>query len=114
MSIKKERRTITKIRDCTIRGKLELTNELKEHEVVKKLIERLDELNAKIDTLIQVVAVSAKMEIILKEKTKTQQIEILSDLGLSKDAIALIVDTTPETVSVRISEMKKRKMGKKG
>ena len=91
-----------------------MTNELKEHEVVKKLIERLDELNAKIDTLIQIVAVSAKMEIILKEKTKTQQIEILSDLGLSKDAIALIVDTTPETVSVRISEMKKRKMGKKG
>lgn len=78
----------------------------------KELIERLDELSAKIDTLIQVVAISPKIETILKDKTKTQQIEILSDLGFPKDAIALIVDTTPETVSVRISEMKKKKKAK--
>ena len=82
---------------------------MKDHDFKKELIERLDELSAKIDTLIQVVAVSPKMETILREKTKTQQIEILSDLGLSKDAIALVVDTTPETVSVRISEMKKKR-----
>lgn len=84
---------------------------MKEHNF-KELIERLDKLDAKIDTLIQVVAVSAKMETVLREKTKTEQIEILSDLGLSKDAIVLIVDTTPETVSVRISEMKKKRKRK--
>ena len=86
---------------------------MKERDVEKKLMGRLDELNAKIDTLISVVAVSSKMETILEDKSKKQQIEILSDLGLSKNAIALVVDTTPETVGVRISEMKKKKTKKK-
>lgn len=81
----------------------------------KEIIERLDELSAKIDTLVQIIAISPKIETILKDKTKTQQIEILSDLEFPKNAIALIVGTTPETVGVRISEMKKkkRKKGKK-
>lgn len=79
----------------------------------KEIIERLGELSAKMDTLTKVVAVSTKLETILKDKTKTQQIEILSDLGFPKDAIALIVNTTPETVSVRISEIKKKREKKK-
>jgi len=79
-----------------------------EHDIEKELIERLDELNAKIDILIQVVAISSKMETILKDKSKKQQIEILSNLGVSRNTIALVVDTTPETVSVRVSEMKKK------
>ena len=81
----------------------------------KEIIERLDELSAKMDTLTQIVAISPKLETILRDKTKTQQIELLSDFGLLKEAIALIVDTTPETVGVRISEMKrkKRKKGKR-
>ena len=79
----------------------------------KEIIERLGELSVKMDTLAKVVAVSTRLEIILKDKTKTQQIEILSDLGFPKDAIALIVNTTPETVSVRISETKKKREKKK-
>lgn len=86
---------------------------MKEPDFKKELSERLHELNEKIDTLIQVVAVSSKIETILKEKSKKQQIEILSDLGLSKNVIALIVGTTPETVSVRISEMKKKRKKRK-
>jgi len=80
----------------------------------KEIIEQLDELSAKIDTLVQIIAISPKIETVLKGKTKTQQIEILSDLEFPKNAIALIVGTTPETVGVRISEIKKkRKKGKK-
>lgn len=86
---------------------------MKENDLEKEMIERLDVLSAKIDTLIQVIAVSPKMETILKNKTKTQQIEILSDLRFPKDVIALIVNTTPETVSVRISEIKKKREKKK-
>lgn len=78
-------------------------------DIQKEIVERLDELIAEIVTLTQVVAVSSKLETILRDKTKTQQIETLSDLGLLKEAIALIVDTTPETVGVRISEMKRKK-----
>ena len=85
---------------------------MNDSDLKKEIIERLNELSAKLDTLTQVVAISPKLETILRNKTKTQQIELLSDLGLLKEAIALIVDTTPETVGVRISERKKKK--KKG
>ena len=82
---------------------------MKNTDFEKEIIEKLDELSAKIDTLIQIVAIFPKIETILKDKTKTKQIEILSDLGFPKETIALIVGTTPETVSVRISEMKKKR-----
>lgn len=75
-------------------------------------MKRLDELNKKLDTLIKVVAISARMETILKEKSKKDQIRILSRLGLSRDIIALILGTTPLTVSVRLSELKKGKQSK--
>jgi len=74
----------------------------------KELIEKLSELSRKIDVLIQVVAVTSRKETI-EEKTKKEQIKILSDLGLSRNLIALIVGTTPETVSVRLSEGKAKK-----
>ena len=73
---------------------------MKDTEFVEKIIGRLDGLSAKMDILVQAVAISPKIETILKDKTKTQQIEILSNLRLSNDAIALIVGTTPETVAV--------------
>jgi len=79
----------------------------------KEIVERLNELSAKIDTLAQIMAISPKIETILKSKTKTQQIEILSDLGFPNNVIALIAETTPETVSVRISELKKKREKKK-
>lgn len=80
-----------------------------EPEFKKELIERLGELSAKVEALIQVVAITSRKETVLKGKTKTDQIKMLADLGLSRNVIALIVGTTPETVSVRLSEMKAKK-----
>ena len=79
----------------------------------KKLIDKLDELSTKIADLTHVVVITSRKEAILKGKTKKEQIEILADLGLSKSIIALIVGTTSGAVSVRISEMKKRKAKRK-
>jgi len=81
---------------------------LKKIEFEDKLIRKLDEIATKIDALIQLVAFIAQGKNILKGKTKTKQIEILARFGLRRDIIALLVGTTPETVSVRISEMKKK------
>lgn len=85
---------------------------MKQAEFQKELLERLGELSAKVEALIQVVAITSRKETVLKGKTKTDQIKTLSDLGLPRKIVALIVGTTPETVSVRLSEMKSE--GKKG
>jgi len=77
----------------------------------KRLIQTLEELNAKVDALIQVVAISSRREKILKGKTKTDQIVILSDLGISKKLVALIVGSTPGAVSARLSQLKAKKRG---
>lgn len=82
---------------------------MKETEFKKELIRKLDELSAKVDALIQVVAITSRKEIIFKGKTKTDQIKELSDLGLSRNVIASIVGTTPETVSVTLSKLKAKK-----
>jgi len=82
---------------------------MKEDEFRKKLIKKLEELSTKIDALIQVVAITSRKEIITKGKTKTDKIVILSDLGLSRKIIALIVGTTTEAVSVRLSQLKAEK-----
>ena len=82
---------------------------MNEDEFRKQMIKKLDELSTKIDALIQVVAITSRKEIIAKGKTKTDQIVILSDLGLSRKIIALIVGTTPEAVSVRLSQLKAEK-----
>ena len=79
---------------------------MNENEFKKQLIKKLDELGTKIDALIQVVAITSRKEIIAKGKTKTDQIVILSDLGLSRKIIALIVGTTPGSVSARLSQLK--------
>lgn len=82
------------------------SNELKE---LRNITKELNELNAKIETLTQVVVITSQKEKMLKGKTKTEQIEFLSSFGLARKVIALVVGTTPETVSVRISEMKKKR-----
>jgi hypothetical protein len=41
-----------------------------------------------------------------KEKTDTEQILFLANLGFDRNSIAAIVGTTPNTVSVRLSEAK--------
>jgi len=82
---------------------------MKEDDFRKQLIKKLEELSTKMDALIQVVAITSRKEIIEKGKTKTDQIVILSDLRLSRKIIALIVGTTPESVSARLSQLKAKK-----
>jgi len=66
------------------------------------------EVIEKLDTLVKLVAVNTNAQALLGGKSQKDQIKILSDLGLSRNIIALIVGTTPETVSVRLSEMKSK------
>lgn len=82
---------------------------VKDDEFKKLLIKKLDELGTKIDALIQVVAITSRKEGMLKGKTKANQIELLSGLGLPRTVIAWIVGTTPPSVSVTLSTIKKKK-----
>jgi len=84
---------------------------MNEDEFRKQMIKKLEELGTKIDALIQVVAITSREETVLKGKTKTDKIRRLSDLGLSRNLIALIVGTTPGSVSARLSQLKAK--GKK-
>jgi len=77
-------------------------------EYTKKLIQKLDNLDNKLDILIKLVAITSSMET-MKKKPQKEQIKTLSDLGLSRSLIALLVGTTPLTVSVTLSQMKKKK-----
>lgn len=67
----------------------------------------------KLDTLVKLVAISTKAQNLLGGNDQKDQIKILSELGLSRNIVALIVGTTPETVSVRLSEMKSKTSYKK-
>jgi len=84
----------------------------KETELLKKLAEKIDIL------AIVTASLANQHQKTLEGKTQTEQIQILSKRKLPKEAIALIVGTTVETVSVRLSEMKakakKRKEVKNG
>ncbi len=84
---------------------------MNEDEFRKQMIKKLEELGTKIDALIQVVAITSREETVLKGKTKTDKIRRLSDLGLSRNLIALIVGTTPGSVSAGLSQLKAK--GKK-
>jgi len=78
----------------------------------KALLEKLDILSRKIDILTKVTAINIQKEKFLEGKKQKEQIKILHKLGFSSNLIALILGTTPLTVSVTISKMKKEK--KKG
>lgn len=71
------------------------------------------EILEKLDVLTKLVAVSANAQTLLAGKSQKDQIKVLADLGLSRNIIALIVGTTPETVSVRMSEMKSKQKSEK-
>lgn len=62
------------------------------------------ELSKKMDILIKITAIDA-----LKERTLTDQVEILSAIGLQPKEIAAILGTDPGTVSVLKTRVKKRK-----
>jgi hypothetical protein len=74
----------------------------------KQLIRKMDELGTKIDALIHVVAITSRKESTLKGKTKTDQIMLLSDLGLPRTVVAWIVGSTPEAVSARLSQIRSK------
>lgn len=75
----------------------------------KELLRKLDVLGEKIDTLTKVTAISMQKETIFKNKKQKDQIKVLNKLELPRNIIALIVGTTPETVSVTLSKMKPKK-----
>jgi CRP-like cAMP-binding protein len=49
----------------------------------------------------------------LKGKDKQDLMPILAELGFGRQAIAGVLQSTPETVSVRLSQLKAAKEGKK-
>lgn len=82
-------------------------------DVSKDLLKKLDELSQKIDVLTTVIAIGIQKEKLLEGKIQKDQIIELDKLGLSRNIIALIVGTTPLTVSVTLSNMRKEKRAKK-
>jgi hypothetical protein len=78
----------------------------------KELTKQLKALNANIDTLNKVTAVNIGKEEIFKGKeTKEEKIEALYKIGLPRTLIAIIVGSTPESVSA-LKSMKKPKSQK--
>jgi len=74
---------------------------ISDEEFKKEVIEKLD-------VLVKLVAVSTHAQTLLAGKSQQDQIKILAELGLSRNIIALVVGTTPEIVSVRLSQMKSK------
>ncbi len=68
-------------------------------------------LSKKLDTIITLLALDREK---LNEKTKSDAIIYLSELGLDNSTIALVTGSTSGTVAVRISEAKKAKGNKAG
>jgi hypothetical protein len=68
-------------------------------------------LTKKLDAIITLLALDRTK---LNEKTKSDAIIYLSELGLDNSTIALVTGSTPNTVAVRISESKKTKVNKAG
>jgi len=64
-------------------------------------------LSEKLDTLIKLTAINA-----LKGKNLTDQVEILSEIGLQPKQIATILGTDPATVSSLKSRVKKKRIKK--
>ena len=74
----------------------------------KELLKKLDTLAKKIDILTKVTAISVQREKLLEKKQK-EQIKMLNKLGFSPSLIALVIGTTPNTVRVALSQMRKKR-----
>lgn len=79
---------------------------MKEETYRNEVIQKLDEIGKKIEALMQVVAITSRKDDGEKSKTKTDQIMSLDNLGVSRELIALIVGTSPESVSSLRSQLK--------
>ena len=62
------------------------------------------EVLEKLDILIRIVALS-----VVAERPRQEQCELLGDSGLTPRQIAEILGTTPNTVSVALSKMRKER-----
>jgi len=69
----------------------------------KSTDELLEEISKKLDKLIAVSSIQ------VKDMGQNQKMKILNDMGLQPKEIATIIGTTPNTVSVELSKMKKNK-----
>ncbi|MHA1227865.1 MAG: hypothetical protein ACTSPV_14050 [Candidatus Hodarchaeales archaeon] len=71
--------------------------------------EQFNILIEKINLLTSVIALISSMPPDLRQKSKKDQIKFIYQFNpkISRDVIAIIVGTTPDTVSVRLSEMRK-------
>lgn len=67
-----------------------------------------DDIAAKLDILIRLAAIG-----LCGEKPQKEKIGILASAGLPPKEIASILDTTPNTVSVALTAIKKRKKSTK-
>jgi hypothetical protein len=75
----------------------------------KELTKQLKALNANIDILNKVTAVNiGKDEIFNGKETKEDKIEALDKIGLPRTLIAIMIGSTPESVSA-LKSMKKPK-----
>lgn len=78
----------------------------------KELTKQLKALNANIDILNKVTAVNiGKDEIFKGKETKEEKIEALDKIGLPRTLIAIMIGSTPESVST-LKSMKKPKSRK--
>ena len=68
----------------------------------------LPEIIQRLDTLIKLVATS-----LLAEKSQREQIELLSKAGLAPKEIAELIGTTPNTVRVALTAIRKAKKKRK-
>lgn len=73
----------------------------------RKLAKLLEDLNANIQVLSKVTALTFRKDSIFKGKeTKQEQIEVLEDMKLPDEVIALIIGSTPESVKALRSQRK--------
>lgn len=77
-----------------------------------KILKKLDTLAKKIDILTKVTAINIQREKFIEGKTQKEQINALHKAGFSPSLIALMLATTPNTVSVALSNIRKKKKAK--
>ncbi|MCB2141234.1 hypothetical protein KQH27_00840 [bacterium] len=71
---------------------------------------KFDTLIAKIDVLTSVIALTSNLPSNFRDLSKQDQIKTIYQFNskIDRNIIAIIVGTTPDTVSSRLSEMRKK------
>jgi hypothetical protein len=72
-----------------------------------RMIELLEKINANIDILSKITVLTLRKEALFKGKdTKQEQIEVLEDLKLPDNVIALVIGSTVDSIQVLRSQRK--------